>query len=238
MKKTLKCAICHNEFRPSDLVSGELLSDSVSNLIASKHPDWSPQSVICLNDLNHFRSLYVREAIEDDLGEISHLEEEVLKSIKEHELIADNLNEQFEDNLSYGDRLADKIAQFGGSWKFIIIFVSILMVWIALNVVLLRQSPFDPYPFILLNLILSCLAALQAPVIMMSQNRQATKDRLRAELDYKINLKAELEIRHLKAKLDQLASHQWHRLLEIQELQTELMEDIARANSKGSTPSR
>lgn len=230
MNKKNSCSICHQEFHNSDLLSGELLSGPVVALITSKHPDWNTHSLICLGDLNHFRSMFVREAIKEDLGEITHLEEEVLQSIKEHDLIVENLNRQFEEKLGYGEKLADKIAQFGGSWKFIILFTSILVFWIILNTLIISHSPFDPYPFILLNLVLSCLAALQAPVIMMSQNRQSTKDRLRAEMDYKINLKAELEIRHLKAKLDQLASHQWRRLLEIQELQTELMEDLAKKN--------
>ena len=114
-----------------------------------------------------------------------------------------------------GEALADRIATFGGSWKFIIVFGSVLGTWIVINALVLRAKPFDPYPFILLNLILSCLAAIQAPVIMMSQNRQEAKDRLRSEHDYRINLKAELEIRHLHEKLDHLLSHQWERLAEI-----------------------
>ena len=225
------CSICHRQWNDSELISGELLSDSVIRIIQSSHPEWAPDSLICINDLNHFRTIYIREAIKEDMGEFTHLEDEVVQSIKEHELIADNLNDQFEENLSYGDRLADKMAVFGGSWKFILLFASVLIIWIVLNTSSLQDHPFDPYPFILLNLLLSCLAAIQAPVIMMSQNRQEAKDRLRAEMDYKINLKAELEIRHLKAKLDQLASHQWRRLLEIQELQTELMEDLSRTRS-------
>lgn len=232
MKKKRKCAICQKEFNLTNLVSAELLSESLIKLVKSKHANWNPESLICVTDLNHFRSMYVREAIKDDIGEITQLEEEVLQSIKDHEIIVDNLNQQFEEKLSYGEKLSDKIAKFGGSWKFLIIFSFTILFWIILNVIFLGKKTFDPYPFILLNLILSCLAAIQAPIIMMSQNRQATKDRLRAELDYKINLKAELEIRHLKVKLDQLASHQWRRLLEIQELQTELIEDLAQAQLK------
>jgi uncharacterized membrane protein len=228
MKNLKKCVVCQKEFPLSELVSGELLSEYVSNFIRTQCPSWSPQSLICLNDVNHFRSMYVREAIKADLGEITELENDVLQSIKEHEIIADNLNSQFEQNLTFGERLADKIAVFGGSWKFLIMFGTVLVFWIVLNVYFLAKDPFDPYPFILLNLVLSCIAAIQAPVIMMSQNRQSTKDRLRAELDYKINLKAELEIRHLKSKLDQLASHQWRRLLEIQEQQVGLMESFTK----------
>jgi uncharacterized membrane protein len=140
---------------------------------------------------------------------------------------------EFEQQLTFGERLADKIAEFGGSWRFIIIFFVILSLWIAINSLTLILKPFDPYPFILLNLILSCLASIQAPIIMMNQNRQEDKDRLRAEHDYRINLKAELEIRHLHEKIDHLLMNQWQRLLEIQEIQMELMEELARKTPQG-----
>ena len=115
-----------------------------------------------------------------------------------------------------------------GSWRFISIFMAVLFIWIFINTIVLIHKPFDPYPFILLNLILSCIAAIQAPIIMMSQNRQEAKDRLRSEHDYRVNLKAELEIRHPHEKMDHLLMTQWQRLLEIQEVQTELMEELAR----------
>ncbi len=120
------------------------------------------------------------------------------------------------------------MAVFGGSWSFILCFGAVLLVWIAVNSIAVLRQPFDPYPYILLNLVLSCLAAMQAPIIMMSQNRQEAKDRMRAEHDYQVNLKAELEIRHLTWKMDQLLNHQWQRLLEIQKIQTELMEELLR----------
>jgi uncharacterized membrane protein len=124
--------------------------------------------------------------------------------------------------------LSDQIASFGGSWRFIILFGVILVLWIILNAALLLNRGFDPYPFILLNLILSCLAAMQAPIIMMSQNRAELRDRLRSENDYKINLKAELEIRHLHEKIDHLLRRQYNRLFEIQQIQIELLEEIGR----------
>ena len=123
--------------------------------------------------------------------------------------------------------MADKLADFGGSWRFIGIFCGLLFLWIVINSALIIWKPFDPYPFIFLNLILSCLAAIQAPVILMSQNRQEARDRLQAEYDYRINLKAELEIRHLHEKIDHLLMNQWQRLLEIQQIQMELMEELA-----------
>ncbi len=120
------------------------------------------------------------------------------------------------------------MAEFGGSWRFIIYFAVVLVVWITFNSVELLSRPFDPFPYILLNLVLSCLAAIQAPVILMSQNRQEAKDRLRGEHDYRVNLKAELEIRLLHEKLDLLLTHQWQKLLEIQRIQMDLMEDMVR----------
>src|SRR5439155_4820453 len=130
--------------------------------------------------------------------------------------------------LTFGERLSDRIAAFGGSWRFIILFGSVLLVWIVVNTVVLLSRAFDPYPFILMNLILSTIAALQAPVIMMSQNRSEARDRLRGENDYKINLKAELEIRHLHEKIDHLLRRQYNRLFEIQQIQIELLEELGR----------
>lgn len=124
--------------------------------------------------------------------------------------------------------MADKLADFGGSWLFIGIFCGVLIIWLFMNSVALIMKPFDPYPYIFLNLVLSCLAAIQAPVILMSQNRQEVRDRLHAEQDYRVNLKAELEIRHLHEKIDHLLMNQWQRLMEIQQIQMELMEELAR----------
>ncbi len=136
--------------------------------------------------------------------------------------------------MTFGQRLADKVAEFGGSWNFILIFLGILVVWIVANSIALMRKPFDPYPYILLNLVLSCLAAIQAPVIMMSQNRQEAKDRMRSEHDYQVNLKAEIEIRNLSQKLDHLLHQEWQRLLEIQEIQTDLMRELACAARTGN----
>lgn len=125
-----------------------------------------------------------------------------------------------------GERISDKVAEFGGSWRFLIVFTGIIGVWIAINTVAVLWRPFDPYPFIFLNLVLSGLTALQAPIIMMSQNRSEARDRLLGEHDYLVNLKAELEIRHLQEKIDLLLTHQWQSLLEIQQIQIELMEEF------------
>lgn len=134
--------------------------------------------------------------------------------------------EETVDNRNLGQRVADKVAAFGGSWTFIISFFIFLLLWIFTNVYFLTNKGFDPYPFILLNLILSCIAALQAPIIMMSQNRQEEKDRERAKKDFQINLKAEKEIRILQDKLDHILKHQHEEMLQIQKQQLELLKDI------------
>lgn len=170
--------------------------------------------------------MYLEGIINKENRELSSLEKDVVNSITRNQILSDNIEPDINDSLTFGQRVADSIAEFGGSWTFIIIFFSFFIVWMLINILLLTQSPFDPYPFILLNLILSCLAAIQAPIIMMSQNRREQKDRLRNEYEYKINLKAELEIKLLHEKLDHLMIHQNKRLLEIQEIQVDILEDI------------
>ncbi len=229
------CCISKREFPSEELIPLSLIRPKVANLIREGHPELNDESTICQTELNRYRAEYVRRVLEADIGEISTLESEVVRSMKEHEILADNIDKQFDTTSTFGERLSDKIATFGGSWTFILSFGGFLVLWVAVNVLILRgdKSP-DPYPFIFLNLILSCIAALQAPVIMMSQNRQEVKDRLRGENDYKINLKAELEIRHLHEKLDFLLKQQSQRLFEIQQIQLEQMEELV---SKRTAPS-
>jgi uncharacterized membrane protein len=222
------CQICNQQKDMSEMLPAAAVGGPVLDTIRSHKPDWSPDGYICLDDLNRFRAEHVRDLLKTEGGELSALQQEVVESMKQGDLLSRNINREFEQGLTFGQRVADKIADFGGSWTFIGIFFFILLFWVTLNAVLLRTRPYDPYPFILLNLILSCLAAVQAPVIMMSQNRQEAKDRLRGENDYRVNLKAELEIRTLHSKLDLLLTHQWQRLLEIQQIQTEMMEELAR----------
>lgn len=159
---------------------------------------------------------------------MSSLDQEVLDSLKRHEILASNVDDEYEKAFTLGERMADRLTDFGGSWAFIAIFGDVLLGWIVLNSAVLVTRPFDPYPFIFLNLILSCLAAIQAPVIMMSQNRQEAKDRLRSQHDYQINLKAELEIRHLHEKLDHLLSRQWEPLVTIQQVQLDVPSELIR----------
>jgi len=223
-----ECRICHRTKKISELHPAELVRPAVAELIKKAHPDWDGNGYICAEDLNRFRADYIEDIIETDKGELSALEEGVVKSLTEYELLSTNVNVEFDRQLTFGERTADKVADFGGSWRFIFIFTGILVVWIGVNSVYLFLKPFDPYPYILLNLFLSCLAAVQAPIIMMSQNRQEDRDRLRAEQDYRVNLKAELEVRYLHEKLDHLLMRQWQRLMQIQEIQLDIMEELAR----------
>ncbi len=223
-----ECAVCGKIFRNQDLIPGEAVRDAVAKEIALDHPDWSRESFICRPDLMLYRSKYVHFLLESEKGEITTLEQEVLQSIQQHELLAKNVDMEFEQKWSFGERLADRIATFGGSWSFLICFGVFLVLWIGMNSLVLLWRPRDPYPFIFLNLILSCIAAIQAPIIMMSQNRQEAKDRVRSQHDYQVNLKAELEIRHLHEKIDHLISNQWDRLTKIQEIQLDLLSEIGR----------
>ena len=230
---TVLCRVCRGTFPIEDAVSSQMVRSSVAEVIRREHPEWSDEGYICLTDLNRYRSLYVQDVLEKEKGELTELEREVVQSLREHELIAQDLNREFEQQLTFGDRVLDMVARFGGSWRFILLFGGVLVIWIVVNTAVLISKPFDPYPFILLNLVLSCIAAIQAPVIMMSQNRQEAKDRMRSEHDYQVNLKAELEIRHLNSKVDLLLTHQWQRLLEIQEVQTELIQQIVDRSREG-----
>jgi uncharacterized membrane protein len=158
--------------------------------------------------------------------QIKKLHDLVENAIKEEELIIEQLKHPDKELLTQGQKLSDKVALFGGSWKFIILFGVILAVWITYNSIAMGKASFDPYPFILMNLILSCVAALQAPIIMMSQNRQEEKDRQRAENDYIINLKAEIEIRNLHQKINLLMEEQINKLMETQSIEIKLLQDL------------
>jgi uncharacterized membrane protein len=222
------CQICKKHKSPQGGMVAELVRPSLLEFIKKETPALDSKGFICFDDLGAFRKNYVKEVLQDEIGELSALDHEVIESLQQHEILSSDISKQFEKKLTFGERLSDHIAEFGGSWKFLITFGAVLLVWIAINGVILVTHAFDPYPFILLNLILSCLAAVQAPIIMMSQNRAEARDRLRAENDYKVNLKAELEIRHLHEKIDHLLRRQYNRLFEIQQIQIELLEELGR----------
>lgn len=223
----LICQICNKSKRPHDGQVAELIRPSLLEYIKQRLPAFDEKGFVCFSDLGQFRKDYVREVLREEVGELSALDQEVIESLHEHDILSSDISKQFQTGLTFGERLSDRIATFGGSWRFIIVFGAVLLGWITLNAVFLLNRGFDPYPFILLNLILSCLAAIQAPIIMMSQNRAEARDRLRAENDYKVNLKAELEIRHLHEKIDHLLRKQYNRLFEIQQIQIELLEEIS-----------
>ncbi|HEX8679889.1 MAG TPA: DUF1003 domain-containing protein [Chthoniobacterales bacterium] len=214
----------------------EALRPALQEFIRARAPEHVRDSAIAEQHLNRLRMEYVSKVLEEELGELSTLDQQVIESMRERELLSANLDAEFERRLTPGEWCADKIAQFGGSWKFIIIFGVILVSWISANAFVFANRGFDPYPFILLNLVLSCIAALQAPIIMMSQNRVEDRDRVRAEHDYKINLKAELEIRHLHEKMDHLLKSVVARLFETQQMQLDLLREMAERRSNTTSP--
>ncbi|HQU83842.1 MAG TPA: DUF1003 domain-containing protein [Pyrinomonadaceae bacterium] len=166
------------------------------------------------------------EYLLEELAKLNEIEKKVISSLVKRKPTARNISKEADDERTFGERVADKVAAFGGSWTFIFIFAGILIAWVFLNSFLLLNRAFDPFPYILLNLFLSMIAALQAPIIMMSQNRQAARDRLDAAHDYEVNMKAEMEIRFLHEKLDDLREQKWLQLVEMQQKQIELLNDI------------
>ena len=234
--KTFKSDISNNEFPISERISAKTIRHSILDLIQKENPQISHESFISLSELNFYREKSISEYLVKEIGVLSELEKTVLSSIKGNNTLTDKIDGEENQVLTFGQKIADKVASFGGSWTFIISFGVFITLWISVNVYWLFNKGFDPYPFILLNLILSCLAALQAPVIMMSQNRQEEKDRERSKKDYMINLKSELEIRTLHEKIDHFIMDQQQELLELQKTEIEMMNNIMRQieNKNGS----
>ncbi|MFZ0052239.1 MAG: DUF1003 domain-containing protein [Desulfobaccales bacterium] len=234
----IECQVCHRHFKVGEVIHAHLIEKPIAQLIREKQGTWSPEGYICLGDLNLFRTGYITETLKSANQEAADLGKEMGKEIEEEtKVLSMNINEAFDKSLTIGERMSDRLADFGGSWTFITLFAIVCVAWMAINTAVLMATAFDPYPYILLNLVLSCLAAIQAPVILMSQNRQEAKDRLRSEHDYEINLKAEIEIRKLHEKMDHLLMHQWQRLLDIQQLQVNQMEEISQLSSKAKDSS-
>ena len=231
--QTKTCAVCGKTFRATEMRSYGSLRPGVNALLAADHPDWGEGSYICRGDLVGYRGRHVENLLTAERGELTALDREVIESLSSGGTISRRPEDTIDPQATFGDRMSDRVAQFGGSWAFILSFSAALVVWMALNVTGLLFNAFDPYPFILLNLVLSSLAAFQAPIIMMSQRRQETKDRLRAENDYRVNLKAELEIRQLHEKIDHQLLRQWEKLAELQQIQIDLLEEAAHRSSKG-----
>lgn len=220
-------------FPASERVHCDSISKNILELLRKDHPHISPKSRLAISELNEYRQKYLEHLFAREIGELTEMEKMVLQKLKEHETLTDKLDDgDNPSSFTLGQRIADRIATFGGSWTFIILFLSFILIWMGLNMYWLANKGFDPYPFILLNLILSCLAALQAPVIMMSQNRQEEKDRQRAKNDYMINLKSELEVRILHEKIDHLIVHQQQDMMEVQQTQLEMLNEVNQALKK------
>jgi uncharacterized membrane protein len=223
--RTQTCHVCGKPFPLRALKPWATIRTGVSQVIEAAHPGWGDGAFICEADLAEARRDYVEALLEEERGELSALDRDVVEALSSHQFVTQNTADDATAPQGLGDRVADRVASFGGSWTFILGFLAVLVIWMTVNVVHVFRQPFDPYPFILLNLVLSTLAALQAPVIMMSQRRQEQKDRLRAENDYRVNLKAELEIRQLHEKIDHQLAHQWEKLAELQKIQIDLLEE-------------
>jgi len=223
--KTAHCAVCGRNLPLRQMHEIHELRPALQAMIAEQVGDIDDQSLICERDLSRYRRLYVEKLLNDERGELSELDRRVLDSfVTGGSTVQSSADLVLEPPRSFGERAADAVASFGGSWSFILLFCAVLLLWMSVNISGLFAEPFDPYPFILLNLVLSCVAALQAPIIMMSQKRQEAKDRQRAESDYMVNLRAELEIRQLHEKIDHQMAKQWERLTELQQVQIELLE--------------
>ncbi|HLO60448.1 MAG TPA: DUF1003 domain-containing protein [Bacteroidales bacterium] len=224
--KTFFSNLSNKEFPVSERISARTIRHSILDLIQKDNPQFSHDSFLSASELNHYRKKALSDYLTGEIGELSESEKTVLTSLAGNTTLTDKLDGDEVVNLTTGQKIADKVASFGGSWKFIISFGVFIFLWITTNIFWLLNKGFDPYPFILLNLILSCLASLQAPVIMMSQNRQEEKDRERSKKDYMINLKSELEIRTLHEKVDHFITDQQQELLEMQKAQMGLMNEL------------
>jgi len=224
---TFPCQICGELQAKTGLVHGGSVQASVAEFITKEYPAWSPGGYICRADLNRFRKRYIQEEVEKEREKCASLRGTVDNDLNVEDHLPGNDNTEYEGKLTFGERLADSIAGFAGSWAFIGAFAGLIFLWVALNTFILLWRPFDPYPYILLNLFLSMLAAVQAPVIIMSQNRQEIRDRLHAERDYQVSIHSDREIHLLHRKMDHLMAIQGQKLLEIQQLQLDLMDDLA-----------
>ncbi|MFT4224543.1 DUF1003 domain-containing protein [Dysgonomonas sp.] len=230
--KYFKSYISGKEYPENEKIQLMLIRNNILDFIKLTNPTVDDSKYISLQELDEYRLKYIEYSLKNESDNLSSLENEVINKIKNNEFISSNLDTDYQTRLTLGQRVADKVATFGGSWKFIISFFIIIVLWVGLNSYSIIFKVFDPYPFILLNLFLSCLAAFQAPIIMMSQNRQEDKDRDRAKEDYKVNLKSEMEIQILQEKVDHLVLIQQQKLFEIQDIQIEMLKEITSNISK------
>jgi len=207
------CVICGKEKPVRDIVRLDVVRPSLLDRIKETHPDLPAEGFICIDDLDHFRSAYVGELLRSERGELTNLEQEVVQSLADHETLAENIQAEFEGHRTFGERLSDHLATFGGSWSFLIIFGAVLVVWMAFNAITVGKDQFDPYPFILLNLLFSTQAAYAAPIIMMSQNRAAQRDRYQADADFRTNVESKKEIEEVQKHLSSIEVEKLDKIL-------------------------
>lgn len=226
VRKNKICVICNNRYSVTEGLFVRDLSQKLKETIHEKNPDSKASSFVCLRDIQKIRIEQMQTMVDKDLEKDRQMNAALQKELAKDNYVTRNINDTIHGKLTKGQKLADLVARFGGSWGFIITFVIILVLWMGINVTHFLGVNFDPYPFILLNLFLSCIAAIQAPIIMMSQNRQADRDRFDAENDYRTNTKSEMEIRILHEKIDQLSEVQWPHILEIQKMQISILSEL------------
>ncbi|MBL8857192.1 MAG: DUF1003 domain-containing protein [Planctomycetes bacterium] len=225
------CALCRKEFDRRALIPASGVRPAQFDAIAGRNPEWTHESWICHACLTRERIVFQMSRLAAERGELSEVEADISRKATQHLTMAEDIEKQFWSDATFGQRVADRVAAVGGSWPFVTGFFVFLAAWIGMNGYLATRT-FDPYPYILLNLILSCLAAVQAPIIMMSQKRLSARDRMQADHDFRINLKAELEVASLHEKVDHLLHSQWQHMVELQELQIDLLTELAERNAK------
>ncbi|NBO23619.1 MAG: DUF1003 domain-containing protein [Chlamydiae bacterium] len=218
------CQFCQKEFSSDNLIHAKSLRSHLQSAAMRFFKKFNSDGFICIDDLKALRNYRIQETVKK-IDQMDHqIQDRIIQSINQNKIITENIDQEFKETLTFGEKASDAVAKFGGSWLFIGLFTFMILIWITINQ--RAHIAFDPFPFIFLNLFLSCIAAFQAPIIMMSQNRQNEKDRIRDIEDYQVNLKAELEIQELHNKLDLFIKEEWSKLLEIQKLQLEVAEDI------------
>jgi uncharacterized membrane protein len=229
------CEVSKTEVPADKAKQGFTVRPSILQLIKEVEPTFTSDSWISDEELKKYKVRYIETLFQNDKNRENEIQEMVKQAVANHDFMSINFidtinNEDSESTL--GQRMADKVAEFGGSWTFIFSFFTLMAIWMFGNVLLKIYQPdyaFDSYPFIFLNLVLSCVASIQAPIIMMSQNRSSEKDRKRALNDFKVNLKNELEIMFLREKIDHIINNQTPHIHETLELQNEMMDDIKKS---------
>ncbi len=220
------CALCSKNQARNSMIPANGLRPQLVEYMGCQD-DSQGDVWVCASCLKKKRTEFIAGRLAAERGVLTLVEEEIARRAADHRTIARDIGAQFESAATRGERIADAVARIGGSWTFVLGFFGFLILWMFINVQLTRRGgAFDPYPFILLNLVLSCIAAMQAPIIMMAQNRSSIRDRKQADEDFRVNLKAELEIGTLHEKVDHLLNSQFERIVEIQEIQLEMLDEL------------